>query len=77
MFLDSHTEVNIDWLPPLLVSISKNPMKKVVVPTLDTIHPETFEYKKSPLVRGGFNWGLYFTWLQYRDGDINSIDPIS
>ena len=25
-------------------------------------HSESFKYTSSPLVRGGFNWGLHFKW---------------
>ena len=61
VFLDSHCEVNKDWLPPLLERISKN-RTTVVCPVIDMISADTFEYESSPLVRGGFNWGLHFSW---------------
>ena len=61
VFLDSHCEVNSDWLQPLLERIKEN-SKTVVCPIIDIISSDTFEYKSSPLVRGGFNWGLHFTW---------------
>lgn len=61
VFLDSHCEVNTKWLPPLLERIKMNP-HTVVCPIIDIISAHTFEYKASPLVRGGFNWGLHFTW---------------
>jgi len=47
--LDSHIEVNQDWIEPLLQII-------------DIINADTFEYTSSPLVRGGFIWGLHFRW---------------
>ena len=61
VFLDSHCEVNVDWLPPLLQRI-KEDKKTAVCPVIDMINSDTFEYTASPLVRGGFNWGLHFSW---------------
>lgn len=61
VFLDSHCEVNKEWLPPLLERIKDN-AKTVVCPMIDIISSETLEYQSSPLVRGGFNWGLHFSW---------------
>ncbi|KAL9966348.1 hypothetical protein ACROYT_G024403 [Oculina patagonica] len=61
VFLDSHCEVNKEWLPPLLERIKENPTT-VVCPVIDIISSDTLEYQTSPLVRGGFNWGLHFSW---------------
>ena len=61
IFLDSHCEVNKEWLPPLVERIKDNPTT-VVCPVIDIISSDTFEYQSSPLVRGGFNWGLHFSW---------------
>ena len=61
VFLDSHCEVNVSWLPPLLEVISRNP-NIVVCPIIDMINSDTFQYNTSPLVKGGFNWGLHFLW---------------
>ncbi|XP_013416189.1 polypeptide N-acetylgalactosaminyltransferase 11 isoform X2 [Lingula anatina] len=63
VFLDSHCEVNAMWLEPLLTRIADD-RKHVVMPIIDIIDADTFVYKDSPLVRGGFNWGLYFRWDQ-------------
>ncbi|XP_063706146.1 polypeptide N-acetylgalactosaminyltransferase 35A-like [Culicoides brevitarsis] len=61
VFLDSHIEVNENWLPPLIAPILEN-STIVTVPIIDLINPDTFTYSSSPMVRGGFNWGLHFKW---------------
>ncbi|KAM9308001.1 polypeptide N-acetylgalactosaminyltransferase 11 [Gastrophryne carolinensis] len=61
VFLDSHCEVNEMWLEPLLTPIKENP-KTVVCPVIDIISADTLIYSSSPVVRGGFNWGLHFKW---------------
>ncbi len=35
---------------------------RVVMPIIDIVSADTFKYESSPLVRGGFNWGLNFKW---------------
>jgi len=61
VFLDSHCEVNTDWLQPLLARTNED-RRNVAVPIIDMINQDTFVYEPSPLVRGGFNWGLFFRW---------------
>ncbi|CAG0918430.1 unnamed protein product [Notodromas monacha] len=61
VFLDSHCEVNKQWLEPLVEPIAEK-ASVVTVPIIDMIDPDTFEYRPSPLVKGGFNWGLHFKW---------------
>ncbi|XP_055541211.1 polypeptide N-acetylgalactosaminyltransferase 35A [Wyeomyia smithii] len=61
IFLDSHIEVNENWIEPLLQRIKIN-ATILAMPVIDIINSDTFEYTSSPLVRGGFNWGLHFKW---------------
>lgn len=61
VFLDSHCEVNQAWLQPLLTLIQKD-RRTVVCPVIDIISADTLSYSPSPIVRGGFNWGLHFKW---------------
>ena len=74
LFLDSHIEANVDWLQPLLVRI-KESRTNVVTPIIDVINPDTSSYSPSPLVRGGFNWGMHFKWesLHYRVKQFDEV----
>ncbi|XP_069690847.1 polypeptide N-acetylgalactosaminyltransferase 35A-like isoform X2 [Periplaneta americana] len=69
VFLDSHVEVNRDWLQPLLARIAES-WSTVAVPIIDIINSDTFDYSASPLVRGGFNWGLHFKWENLPTGTL-------
>ncbi|XP_060837681.1 polypeptide N-acetylgalactosaminyltransferase 35A-like isoform X1 [Rhopalosiphum padi] len=79
IFLDSHVEVNIDWIQPLLTRVRDN-RTQIIAPIIDIIQPDTFDYKSSPLVRGGFNWGLNFKWDSLPKGtlitDKDFVKPI-
>lgn len=61
VFLDSHCEVNRGWLQPLLAPVQAD-RRTVVCPVIDIISADTLVYSPSPVVRGGFNWGLHFKW---------------
>ncbi|CAG9781856.1 unnamed protein product [Diatraea saccharalis] len=79
VFLDSHIEVNVDWLPPLLTRLAEGVdginvrfSQRAVMPIIDVINSDTFEYSASPLVRGGFNWGLHFKWDNLPKGTLKN-----
>ncbi|XP_055015946.1 polypeptide N-acetylgalactosaminyltransferase 11 isoform X2 [Boleophthalmus pectinirostris] len=69
VFLDSHCEVNVFWLEPLL-SLVASDRRTVVCPVIDIISADTLTYSPSPIVRGGFNWGLHFRWDPVPPGDL-------
>ncbi|XP_036376950.1 polypeptide N-acetylgalactosaminyltransferase 11 isoform X2 [Megalops cyprinoides] len=73
VFLDSHCEVNEMWLQPLLTPI-KEDRRTVVCPVIDIISADTLIYSPSPIVRGGFNWGLHFKWDPVPLSELNSPD---
>ena len=62
-FLDSHCEVNIDWLEPLLTRIQGD-RTTVTIPAVDIIDYDTFEYKRQIYTTiGGFRWDdMAFYW---------------
>ncbi|TMW51373.1 hypothetical protein DOY81_003556, partial [Sarcophaga bullata] len=72
MFMDSHCEVNEQWLEPLLSTIveANNPLM-AVSPVLDNIDARTKKYKAtSEYIRGGFDWNLHFHWIpRFKVGD--------
>ncbi|XP_070783979.1 polypeptide N-acetylgalactosaminyltransferase 11 [Enoplosus armatus] len=70
VFLDSHCEVNQAWLQPLLAPIQKG-RRTVVCPVIDIISADTLSYSPSPIVRGGFNWGLHFKWDPVPPSELN------
>ncbi|XP_060103998.1 polypeptide N-acetylgalactosaminyltransferase 11 [Heteronotia binoei] len=79
VFLDSHCEVNELWLQPLLTPIQES-RSTVVCPVIDIISADTLTYSSSPVVRGGFNWGLHFKWdlvpLSELEGSEGATSPI-
>ncbi|KAF7245940.1 Polypeptide N-acetylgalactosaminyltransferase 11 [Varanus komodoensis] len=79
VFLDSHCEVNELWLQPLLAPIQES-RQTVVCPVIDIISADTLAYSSSPVVRGGFNWGLHFKWdlvpLSELEGSEGATAPI-
>lgn len=69
LFLDSHIEANVGYIEPLLYRI-KDDRRVLAIPVIDIINPDTFVYTASPLVRGGFNWGLHFKWDNLPEGTL-------
>ncbi|XP_072506664.1 probable polypeptide N-acetylgalactosaminyltransferase 8 [Notamacropus eugenii] len=58
VFLDAHTEVNIDWAEPILARIQED-HTVIVSPIIDNILFDTLEVDKYPLTSIGFSWRLY------------------
>eukprot|EP00039_Didymoeca_costata_P003154 m.65547 g.65547 ORF g.65547 m.65547 type:complete len:611 (+) comp11743_c0_seq3:67-1899(+) len=56
-FLDSHIEVNEKWVEPMLARI-KEDRKHVVMPIIDSIEPDVFDYHAGGLDILAFNWAL-------------------
>lgn len=70
VFLDAHCEVGIKWLEPLVQRIWEQ-RKAVVVPIIDVIDDNTFEYQNNggsyDFEVGGFTWSGHFTWIPVTD----------
>ncbi|XP_023342320.1 N-acetylgalactosaminyltransferase 6 isoform X2 [Eurytemora carolleeae] len=63
IFLDSHTEANVNWLPPLLDPIATD-YRTAVCPFIDVVDYNNFEYRaQDEGARGAFDWQLYYKRL--------------
>lgn len=61
MFLDSHVEVTNGWLEPLLGRIAegwRDGIDRVVVPAIDFIDADSFEFHRGGIDVLGHTWGL-------------------
>lgn len=75
LFLDSHTEANTNFLPPLLEPIAKD-YRTCVCPMIDSINYKTFQYSYSgDGSRGVFDWRLSYKSIPLRPKErINKWD---
>lgn len=75
-FMDSHCEVNVGWLEPLVERMLRNP-GMVVSPTLDVIDAYSFEYGiqgGTSGMRAGFDWSLKSRWFSVdSDGELEDL----
>ncbi|CAH1777487.1 unnamed protein product [Owenia fusiformis] len=70
IFLDSHCEVGINWLPPLLDPIQDD-YRTVVCPFIDVIDFETFAYRaQDEGARGAFDWEFFYKRLPLLPDDL-------
>ncbi|XP_060080254.1 polypeptide N-acetylgalactosaminyltransferase 4-like [Ylistrum balloti] len=74
VFLDSHTEVNVGWLEPLLYEISKN-STAIVQPSIDIIDPQTFQYRQyfRNNIRGHFKWSMAYEFVPIPPTQLKEI----
>ncbi|XP_066999767.1 N-acetylgalactosaminyltransferase 6 isoform X2 [Anabrus simplex] len=70
IFLDSHTEANVNWLPPLLDPIAQD-YRTCVCPFIDVIAYDTFEYRaQDEGARGAFDWEFFYKRLPLLPEDL-------
>ncbi|CAG9810904.1 unnamed protein product [Chironomus riparius] len=77
VFFDSHTEVNVNWLPPLLTPIKAN-RRLATNPTIDYFSATTFKVDGAPYYsdRGGFDWNLVWHLFERKVPDgYNKLKP--
>lgn len=64
--MDSHVEVAIGWLPPLLDPIARDP-NTITLPGVETLEPQSLKYENVIQDKynwvGGFTWEMMYTWI--------------
>ena len=67
IFLDSHTEPNVNWLPPLLDPIAKD-YRVCICPFIDVIEFKNFKYlPQDEGSRGVFDWNFNYRKMELKD----------
>ena len=70
VFMDCHTEANVNWLPPLIEPIAEN-YRICVCPFIDVINAENYAYEGIKNgTRGTFDWQFYYQFLPLRPVDL-------
>lgn len=73
IFMDCHTEANVNWLPPLIEPIALN-YRTVTCPYIDVINAKDYRYTGIAAgARGVFNWQLIYQFLPVLP--IHQTDP--
>uniref|UniRef100_A0A5S6QB63 Polypeptide N-acetylgalactosaminyltransferase n=1 Tax=Trichuris muris TaxID=70415 RepID=A0A5S6QB63_TRIMR len=74
VFLDSHSECNYNWLPPLLEPIAED-YRTTVCPFVDVINYETFAYRiQDHGARGSWDWEFFYKRLPLLADDLKHPD---
>lgn len=79
VYLDSHVETVVGWLEPLVGRIAegrRDQVNHVVVPAIDNIEADTFEFLKGGIDILGHTWGLNHVGVPNHH-DLNSPDPMA
>ncbi|KAH3782141.1 polypeptide N-acetylgalactosaminyltransferase 13-like [Dreissena polymorpha] len=71
IFFDSHMEVNIDWLQPLLTEVKRD-RRTIAMGALDYIQLDSMQYKHYTdyMTRYGFDWRLVFFETFFRNDQV-------